>query len=132
VYSILLVQNRDQEVAHIILRRLVDQDAWARQQAGSQGNSSDFWAATGLVLRQFDGLYAGYVMRWPQKAGHTLTPALSANVRCSTHKADHCGSPQCARSMRDELLSSRWTNADPKFESGITGTQRGLRRRLTR
>ena len=45
----------------IILCRLVDQDAWARQQAESQGNSSDFWAATGLVLRQFDGLHAGYV-----------------------------------------------------------------------
>ncbi len=44
-----------------MLCRLVDQDAWARQQAESQGNSSDFWAATGLVLRQFDGLHAGCV-----------------------------------------------------------------------
>ena len=48
--------------------------AWARQQADSNNNSSDFWAAMGLVLRQFDGLHAGYGNSWgPRQAGTHLT-----------------------------------------------------------
>ena len=45
------------------LRRLVRQEAWAREQAMANNASSDFWAATGLVLRQFDGLVAGYAAK---------------------------------------------------------------------
>ena len=56
------------ESGRLTRRRLVDQEAWARQQAAANNASSDFWAATGLVLRQFDGLVAGYAARADMEA----------------------------------------------------------------
>ena len=65
----------------MLRRRLVDQEVWARQKAAADNASSDFWAATGLVLRQFDGLVAGYAARADAEANAVMGDGSDAVPR---------------------------------------------------
>lgn len=96
------------------VRRLVEQDRWARQQA-VRNEQQDLWTAVGAVLAQFDGLLEGYNAR----VGAAARAAAAAGTAAGSWRAaaaanagpggggERAARGQAAGSMREQEYAER-------------------------